>query len=108
MAMFPVADPNLYVSVCVNALEARGVFIVTADPICTDDDDTDGDVARGIVDNVKDFEAVTVPDDVAVLTEAYILTVLVPSELCGMLTSMLYNVWEPEVVLFGFIFSLLK
>lgn len=70
VAIVPVAEPNLYVSVCVNALETRGVLIVTADPKATDDADSDGVVARGMVVSVTDRDAVTVPDDVAVVTDA--------------------------------------
>jgi hypothetical protein len=44
--------------------------MVTADPNATDDADSDGVVARGMVVNVTDRDAVTVPDDVAVVTDA--------------------------------------
>lgn len=46
------------------------MLIVTADPKATDDADSDGVVARGMVVSVTDRDAVTVPDDVAVVTDA--------------------------------------
>ena len=66
---------------CVNAVDALGVFIVIDPPIATLDADNDGVVALGIVERVLLLDALTVPELVAVGIEQEDETVLVPSEL---------------------------
>ena len=47
----PVASPNLYVKVWSKLLDALGILIVMLEPIFTDDAETVGVVALGIVVN---------------------------------------------------------
>ena len=79
--MVPVALPNEYVNVCVNALEARFIVIVTSEPKLTDDDDKVGCVARGIVVSTLLADFVSVPIDKFVENDAYTDNVFVPSVL---------------------------
>jgi len=51
LPMVPVALPNLYVKVCSKLLEALGIFIVMLAPMFTEDADTVGVVALGMVVN---------------------------------------------------------
>ena len=61
LPIVPVALPNLYVSVCVKASAALGMFMVIDDPIFTLEADNVGFVVLGIVSNVPLPEAVTLP-----------------------------------------------
>ena len=51
LPIVPVALPNLYVKVWSKLLDALGMFIVMLEPIFTDDAETVGVVALGIVVN---------------------------------------------------------
>ena len=66
---------------CVNAVDALGVFIVIDPPIATLDADAEGVVALGMVVSVLLLDALTVPELVPVGIEQDDETVLVPSEL---------------------------
>ena len=74
-------DQCLIFIVCLKLEEYLFVYTVKLPPVVTlEADNVAGDV-RGILDNVGEADAVTVPLPVLVTTYAYILTVLVPSEL---------------------------
>ena len=54
--MVPVALPNLYVSVCVKLLDALGILIVMDEPIFTEDAESVGVVALGIVVRACEYD----------------------------------------------------
>ena len=83
MAIVPDCSPNVYVSLCVNAVDARGNVIVMLSPNCASDGNC-GVVARGMLSRTADpLQDVEVRDDGGKLPDALITTVLEPSLLCG-------------------------
>ena len=56
LPIVPVAFPNLYVKVWSKLLDALGIEIVISEPISTDDADTVGVVALGIVVNACEYD----------------------------------------------------
>ena len=61
LPIVPVAEPNLYVKVCVKALAARGILMVMLAPMFTLEADTVGVVALGMVLKTPLPEAVMSP-----------------------------------------------
>ena len=56
LPIVPVAEPNLYVKVWSNELDALGILIVIESPMFTLDADTVGVVALGIVVNACEYD----------------------------------------------------